>query len=203
MGKNLETLANEARALSNELFKNDSLACREQKATECRSCMGYGHIDELTSKPSIDKRNRHCLDCTGTGKVYPPSCIQKEEDRPLTKAEKTNGWARRPFFAYDPARMCNACLSYYYAERAAQMLHQMHCLDERAKAIAKSEKASAKVLAWTVWTRADEDARMERQDSYDSEEVACEFAEELVRQGAWEAVVNEDIAGKQVFKVGR
>lgn len=56
-----------------------------------------------------------------------PSCIQAEEDRPLTKEEKKDGWSRRPFWAYETKRMCNGCLAYYFAERAAQVLHEMYC----------------------------------------------------------------------------
>jgi hypothetical protein len=34
---------------------------------ECPSCFGYGHFDD-NGEPSIDKRDRKCLDCRGTGK---------------------------------------------------------------------------------------------------------------------------------------
>lgn len=66
--------------------------------------------------------------------TWPPSCLQKEEDRPLTKTERQLGWARRPFNAYDPARMCNACVVYFYAEMSAQILHKMHCWSRRGDA---------------------------------------------------------------------
>jgi hypothetical protein len=31
--------------------------------------MGYGHIDDETGQPSVDRRNRKCGDCRGTGSV--------------------------------------------------------------------------------------------------------------------------------------
>lgn len=35
---------------------------------ECESCMGYGHID-AKDNPTVDRRCRKCLDCTGTGRI--------------------------------------------------------------------------------------------------------------------------------------
>ncbi len=40
------------------------------------------------------------------------SCVKKESERPLTRAEKKEGWVRRPFHGYEPHRMCNACAAY-------------------------------------------------------------------------------------------
>jgi DnaJ-class molecular chaperone len=34
----------------------------------CRSCRGYGHMNDMTG-PSVDKRDRKCLDCGGSGRV--------------------------------------------------------------------------------------------------------------------------------------
>jgi hypothetical protein len=65
------------------------------------------------------------------------SCLQVEEERPLDKSERALGWAMRPFWAYTTERMCLACAAYYYAERAAQLLHEKHCaaqIEARAKA---------------------------------------------------------------------
>jgi hypothetical protein len=36
---------------------------------ECGSCRGYGHFNEKTGKPSVDRLGRKCLDCRGEGKV--------------------------------------------------------------------------------------------------------------------------------------
>jgi hypothetical protein len=36
-------------------------------APDCRSCKGYGHF-KANGEPSIDGRDRKCLDCGGTGK---------------------------------------------------------------------------------------------------------------------------------------
>lgn len=43
------------------------------------------------------------------------ACIGHEEIRPLTRTEKEKGWARRPFYGYDPANMCDACAAYWHA----------------------------------------------------------------------------------------
>lgn len=66
--------------------------------------------------------------------TQPTLCLQGEEDRPLTKEEKGRGWARRPFWAYSPSRMCDACAAYWHAERAAQILHDLDCLHRRMEA---------------------------------------------------------------------
>lgn len=39
-----------------------------QEPNDCPACMGYGYFDE-NDNPSLDKRGRKCLDCTGTGIV--------------------------------------------------------------------------------------------------------------------------------------
>lgn len=70
-----------------------------------------------------------------------PSCMTREERRELTKKEKADGWAR-PFYAYDPERMCAACQAYWYAELAAQTLHRMHCFKVREEAVKKSQQGS-------------------------------------------------------------
>jgi DnaJ-class molecular chaperone len=36
-------------------------------AKPCPKCKGYGHF-KANGKPSIDGRDRKCLDCAGTGK---------------------------------------------------------------------------------------------------------------------------------------
>src|SRR5215831_5951121 len=129
MSKTLETLATESRTLANDLFGNEALICREQVASPCKTCLGFGHIDDANfGKPTSDQDQPKCTDCGGKGKVYGDSCIMKEEYRPLTASEKARGWERRPFWAYDTARLCSACLAYYYAERAAQVLHEQHCI---------------------------------------------------------------------------
>lgn len=72
------------------------------------------------------------------------SCIQKENDRKLTGTEiEENGWARRPFYAYDPERMCSGCRAFYYTELAAQELHRMRCDQVRHEAVVKAQTARA------------------------------------------------------------
>jgi DnaJ-class molecular chaperone len=34
---------------------------------ECRACFGYGHLT-ADGEPTIDRRERKCLNCNGTGK---------------------------------------------------------------------------------------------------------------------------------------
>ncbi len=71
-------------------------------------------------------------------------CMESEEERPLSKAEKMQGACRRVFSAYDPSRMCAGCRSYWYAEMAAQTLHEQRCWQIRAEAaIARSKVAAS------------------------------------------------------------
>ncbi len=51
-------------------------------------------------------------------------CFDREETRPLTRAEKGKGWARRPFSAYDPDTMCRGCAAYFHAECCALRLDE-------------------------------------------------------------------------------
>lgn len=60
-----------------------------------------------------------------------PSCMQQEELRALTRDEIAKGWSRRPFSAYREENICNACLAYWHAERCAQTLDNMHCLQQK------------------------------------------------------------------------
>lgn len=39
-----------------------------EESEECSSCLGYGYVNEL-GNPTIDRRDRKCLDCRGEGKV--------------------------------------------------------------------------------------------------------------------------------------
>jgi hypothetical protein len=95
---------------------------------------------EALAKDARDLANdlfRQCgeeaiLDC-GTP-AGTPTCLQREEARPLTREEKKLGWARRPFSAYEPGRLCGGCAAYWYAEMCAQQLHRLHCLAARAEA---------------------------------------------------------------------
>jgi len=49
-------------------------------------------------------------------------CMCAEDDRELTAAEKRKGWSQRPFFAYDPDRMCPTCAAYWHAAMAGLAL---------------------------------------------------------------------------------
>lgn len=51
---------------------------------ECPSCGGYGFFDSKTERPTIDRRGRKCLDCSGTGKKlvkdeHASACRKKDE----------------------------------------------------------------------------------------------------------------------------
>ena len=50
------------------------------------------------------------LDCNQQTPADGRSCLTREEERPLTRAEKAKGWVHRPFFAYDENKLCNGCL---------------------------------------------------------------------------------------------
>jgi len=40
----------------------------EEYKNDCGSCLGYGHFDK-DGKSSLDKRDRKCLDCNGSGEA--------------------------------------------------------------------------------------------------------------------------------------
>jgi DnaJ-class molecular chaperone len=40
----------------------------EAEEGECRSCLGYGYF-RPNGEPTIDRRERKCLDCGGTGRA--------------------------------------------------------------------------------------------------------------------------------------
>lgn len=44
-----------------------AVATPPRELQECTSCKGYGYFDE-DGEPSVDLRNRKCLDCRGTGR---------------------------------------------------------------------------------------------------------------------------------------
>lgn len=70
-------------------------------------------------------------------------CMEREESRPLTKAEKMQGWTRRPFGAYNADFMCAGCRAYWFAEMAAQQLHEMRCWQIRAESETARTKAAS------------------------------------------------------------
>lgn len=43
------------------------LATEPRRVEECGSCLGYGHFSRH-GKPSADRRDRKCLDCSGAGR---------------------------------------------------------------------------------------------------------------------------------------
>ena len=110
----LEELAATARSLANELYGTTEVPCSNLKDRPAR--------DLVPGRPVTDDAGER------------KSCLMKEEERPLTRAEKDKGWARRPFYAYHEAHLCNGCLAYWHAERVAQLLHEMNCWRLRAAA---------------------------------------------------------------------
>ena len=77
-----------------------------------------------------------------TTAAHGQSCLQREEDRPLTRTEKEQGWMRRPFYAYHEANLCNSCRVYWMAELAAQDLHTLECWQIRIEAEDKRKAAT-------------------------------------------------------------
>lgn len=63
------------------------------------------------------------IPCCGKPPAGAKHCVQAEENRPLTPAEKKKGWARRPFDLYDDARMCEPCSAYWHASVSQVRLH--------------------------------------------------------------------------------
>lgn len=80
--------------------------------------------------------------CVNQQKDGDLSCIQQEGRRALTRPEKARGWARRPFPYYDADRLCRSCRAYFYAELAAQTVHEMMCCAIREEAMAKLKERS-------------------------------------------------------------
>lgn len=58
------------------------------------------------------------------------SCIHREEERAPTKAEAREGMVRRPFYAYDPDRLCLSCRAYWRVSLAAQDLRRLATLEK-------------------------------------------------------------------------
>lgn len=61
--------------------------------------------------------NREPL-CTGPA----PTCLHAEALRPLTRQEKAKNWQCRPFYAYNPQRLCLACRAYWHTCEAMTCL---------------------------------------------------------------------------------
>jgi hypothetical protein len=67
-----------------------------------------------------------CPDVVAVRGGFSPSCLQRERDRPLTKAERerAGGGSVRGFHLYDASRMCRACGAYWHAECAALLVEE-------------------------------------------------------------------------------
>ncbi len=60
------------------------------------------------------------------------SCIAAEKSRPLTRAERARGWARRPVSAYSPEKLCDGCGAYWHVSEAARLIAQADARRGRA-----------------------------------------------------------------------
>lgn len=79
MAKPCEHLWQEIGGASRPLYSDKNFRCqscgeemtestpRPLEAEDCPSCHGYGHFFE-DGEPTVDRRERKCLDCSGTGK---------------------------------------------------------------------------------------------------------------------------------------
>lgn len=92
-----------------------------------------GRARELANDLFDDDRGVACLEI----KCGRKSCLQQEEERPLTRKERDAGWTQRPFGAYEHERLCTGCEVYWLVEVAAQRLHRLSCLLLRKEAIKK------------------------------------------------------------------
>lgn len=104
--------------------------------------MTLKELSEMAKKLGCDLLSTDVCPCTEQ-KRGTESCVVAEDSRPLTREEKGKGWARRPFNAYDHRRMCNGCAAYWFASMTANVLAEMHCWDQRAKAEAEMKAKSA------------------------------------------------------------
>jgi hypothetical protein len=53
------------------------------------------------------------------------SCIKCEGERKPTRAEERDGMVSRPYYAYDPDRLCLSCRAYWRVSLAAQDLRRL------------------------------------------------------------------------------
>lgn len=58
-------------------------------------------------------------------KGEPPSCVEAEGERTLTRVERGRGWSMRPFSAYDPERMCGSCRAYWFASMTVNAISDL------------------------------------------------------------------------------
>lgn len=79
--------------------------------------MTMGEVAKRLSEVTAILFKMPCTDLELHGQIE-NSCIQREDERPLTKKERDEGWTRRPFSTFDPDRMCLSCAAYWHAEMA-------------------------------------------------------------------------------------
>src|SRR5262245_39875703 len=62
------------------------------------------------------------------------TCLYREQNRPLTRAEARAGYRYpRPFADFKPYRLCGSCRTYLYVELAAQCLDHLRRFDEKIR----------------------------------------------------------------------
>lgn len=87
-------------------------------------------LEERANQLAVDLGKNEIAPCRNGKKS--PSCIHVEETRPLTRAEKKQGWGRRPFYGYEPRNMCDACAAYWHASMVRICLLDLIRRDEIA-----------------------------------------------------------------------
>jgi hypothetical protein len=97
-------------------------------------------IDMARQLCSATVRDDGELPCLNKRRLSTKSCTAEEEDRPLTRAEKAKGWARRPFFAYDTEAMCSHCRAYWYLSMAEIALRDAHVFNQRIAAAERADR---------------------------------------------------------------
>lgn len=88
-------------------------------------------LEETANQLAVDLMKDDVAPC----RAADAGCVRREEVRPLTTTERKQGWARRPFYAYEPCNMCDACAAYWHASMARICLLDL----QRRKAIAAGE----------------------------------------------------------------
>lgn len=108
--------------------------------------MKLQELSELARKLANELFNTDEAPCCRLTSKEPQSCLALEDIRPLTRQEKAQGWVRRPFWAYNPQKLCMGCQAYWHTERAAQQLQEL--------------------LSWQAWTKARQASDGDRGNSW-------------------------------------
>lgn len=55
-----------------------------------------------------------------------PTCLEREAARPLSTVEQLLGYVHRPWYAYQPDKLCAACAARWHLALARDLLRHLH-----------------------------------------------------------------------------